>query len=133
MLVLDSSGSMVTPDAGGQSRSDAAKEATNQFIDELAGTLDLGLVTYGGNTGETPEDYEAGCQDITVVRGPTNGRLSSLNKTLIASNRGAIRRLVNPCARLQQNCLKANLALSYWSLMALQRVLPLQCVRLLQN
>ncbi len=80
MLVLDSSGSMVTPDAGGQSRSDAAKEATNQFIDELAGTLDLGLVTYGGNTGETPEDYEAGCQDITVVRGPTNGQAEQLKQ-----------------------------------------------------
>ncbi|MGC2865364.1 vWA domain-containing protein [Corynebacterium glutamicum] len=76
MLVLDSSGSMVTPDAGGQSRSDAA----NQFIDELAGTFDLGLVTYGGNTGETPEDYEAGCQDITVVRGPTNGQAEQLKQ-----------------------------------------------------
>ncbi|WP_231911047.1 VWA domain-containing protein [Corynebacterium suranareeae] len=78
MMVLDSSGSMVTEDAGGQSRSDAAKEAANQFIDELAGTLDLGLVTYGGNTGETPEEYEAGCQDISVVRGPTSGQPDQL-------------------------------------------------------
>lgn len=78
MVVLDSSGSMTTEDAGGQSRSDAAKEAANQFIDELSGTLDLGLVTYGGNTGETPEEYEAGCQDITVVRGPTNGQAAQL-------------------------------------------------------
>ncbi|ALC07060.1 hypothetical protein CDES_13660 [Corynebacterium deserti GIMN1.010] len=78
MVVLDSSGSMTTEDAGGQSRSDAAKEAANQFIDELSGTLDLGLVTYGGNTGETPEEYEAGCQEVTVVQGPTNGQAAQL-------------------------------------------------------
>lgn len=80
MLVLDNSGSMVTQDASGQTRSDAAKDATREFIDELDDTLDLGLVTYGGNTGDSPAEYEAGCQDITLVRGPTTGNPDELTE-----------------------------------------------------
>ncbi|WIM69335.1 vWA domain-containing protein [Corynebacterium suedekumii] len=72
MLVLDSSGSMTADDAGGQTRIDAARDAAHTFIDEVDGTLDLGLVTYGGNTGDTPEEYDAGCRDITMVTAPGN-------------------------------------------------------------
>lgn len=70
MLVLDSSGSMNAQDAGGQTRLDAAKEATKKFVSELGGTIPLGLVTYGGTVDEAPENQEAGCQDIHVVSGP---------------------------------------------------------------
>jgi len=45
MVVLDSSGSMINDDAGGQSRIDAAKDAARAFIDEVSTTADLGLVT----------------------------------------------------------------------------------------
>ena len=78
MLVLDSSGSMTADDAGGQSRIDAARDAAHTFIDEVDGTLDLGLVTYGGNTGDTPEEYDAGCRDITVVTGPESGNSAEM-------------------------------------------------------
>ncbi|WP_210398341.1 MULTISPECIES: VWA domain-containing protein [unclassified Corynebacterium] len=70
MLVLDSSGSMNVQDAGGQTRLDAAKDATKKFVSELGGTIPLGLVTYGGTVDEAPENQEAGCQDIHVVSGP---------------------------------------------------------------
>lgn len=73
MVVLDSSGSMVNNDAGGQTRIDAARDAARTFIDGAGDDAPLGLVTYGGNTGETPEDYDAGCRDITVVTGPESG------------------------------------------------------------
>ena len=73
MVVFDSSGSMITNDAGGQTRIDAAKEASRTFITEAGGDAPLGLVTYGGNTGEAPEDEAAGCQDITVVTPPEAG------------------------------------------------------------
>lgn len=70
MLVLDSSGSMNVQDAGGQTRLDAAKDATKKFVSELGGTIPLGLVTYGGTVDEAPENQEAGCRDIHVVSGP---------------------------------------------------------------
>lgn len=70
MLVLDSSGSMNAQDAGGQTRLDAAKDATKKFVSELGGTIPLGLVTYGGTVDEAPENQETGCQDIHVVSGP---------------------------------------------------------------
>ncbi|WP_412099195.1 vWA domain-containing protein [Corynebacterium aurimucosum] len=73
MMVFDSSGSMITNDAGGQTRIDAAKEAARAFITEAGDDAPLGLVTYGGNTGEAPEDEAAGCQDITVVTPPEAG------------------------------------------------------------
>ena len=64
MLVLDSSGSMNAQDAGGQTRLDAAKDATKNFVHELGGTIPLGLVTYGGTVDEAPENQEEGCRDI---------------------------------------------------------------------
>ena len=70
MLVLDSSGSMNVQDAGGQTRLDAAKDATKNFVYELGGTIPLGLVTYGGTVDEAPENQEEGCRDIHVVSGP---------------------------------------------------------------
>lgn len=73
MVVFDSSGSMITNDAGGQTRIDAAKNAARTFITEAGDDAPLGLVTYGGNTGEAPEDEAAGCQDITVVTPPEAG------------------------------------------------------------
>lgn len=73
MVVFDSSGSMITNDAGGQTRIDAAKDAARTFITEAGDDAPLGLVTYGGNTGEAPEDEAAGCQDITVVTPPEAG------------------------------------------------------------
>ncbi|WP_283175876.1 vWA domain-containing protein [Corynebacterium guaraldiae] len=73
MVVFDSSGSMITNDAGGQTRIDAAKDAARTFITEAGDDAPLGLVTYGGNTDEAPEDEAAGCQDITVVTPPEAG------------------------------------------------------------
>ena len=70
LLVLDSSGSIHVQDAGGQTRLDAAKEATKKFVSELGGTIPLGLATYGGTVDEASENQEAGCQDIHVVSGP---------------------------------------------------------------
>ena len=70
MLVLDSSGSMNVQDAGGQTRLDAAKDATKSFVNELGSTIPLGLVTYGGTVDEAPENQEEGCRDIHVVSGP---------------------------------------------------------------
>lgn len=78
MVVFDSSGSMITNDAGGQTRIDAAKEAARTFITEAGDDAPLGLVTYGGNTGEAPEDEAAGCQDITVVTPPEAGNSDTM-------------------------------------------------------
>ena len=70
LVVLDSSGSMINNDAGGQTRIDAAKDAARTFIDDVGTSADIGLVTYGGNTGETDAEREAGCRDITLVTAP---------------------------------------------------------------
>jgi Ca-activated chloride channel family protein len=58
---------------GGETRIDAAKKATKGLVDELGEDAPLGLVTYGTGTGNSPAEHDAGCRDISVVRGPTAG------------------------------------------------------------
>ncbi|OUZ10984.1 hypothetical protein BHE97_06000 [Aeromicrobium sp. PE09-221] len=66
-VIIDGSGSMNADDAGGQSRIDAAKQATRGLIESLPDEQEVSLLTYGTNTGSTPGEKEAGCQDITVL------------------------------------------------------------------
>ena len=57
VVVLDASGSMLQKDVGGQTRMDAAKQATTEFVSEAPKDAQLGLVTYGTGTGSS--DAEA--------------------------------------------------------------------------
>lgn len=78
ILVLDASGSMLNNDAGGRIRIAAAQEATSKFLEEAGPRANLGLVTYGGNTGESLEEREAGCRDVTLVTSPGTGTASEI-------------------------------------------------------
>ncbi|WP_258879615.1 vWA domain-containing protein [Corynebacterium glutamicum] len=82
MIVLDNSGSMTAQDAGGQTRIDAAKQASTQLINDISDRTDVGLTYYGGNTGETEADVEMGCQDVTIVGGPSRGNAGTLIDTI---------------------------------------------------
>ena len=70
VVVLDASGSMLQKDVGGQTRMDAAKQATTEFVSEAPKDAQLGLVTYGTGTGSSDAEKEAGCRDITVLARP---------------------------------------------------------------
>jgi Ca-activated chloride channel family protein len=70
MLVLDASGSMAGADPGGGTKMEAAKRATRLLIDAAPEGAPVGLAVYGTNTGSTPAEKEAGCADVTVLRGP---------------------------------------------------------------
>ena len=70
VVVLDASGSMLQKDVGGQTRMDAAKQATTEFVSEAPKDAQLGLVTYGTGTGSSDAEKEAGCRDITVLAKP---------------------------------------------------------------
>lgn len=70
VVVLDASGSMLQKDVGGQTRMDAAKQATTEFMSEAPKDAQLGLVTYGTGTGSSDAEKEAGCRDITVLAKP---------------------------------------------------------------
>lgn len=82
MIVLDNSGSMTAQDAGGQTRIDAAKQASTQLINDISDRTDVGLTYYGGNTGETEADVEMGCQDVTILGGPSRGNADTLIDTI---------------------------------------------------
>lgn len=66
-VIIDGSGSMTATDAGGQSRIDAAKQATRGLIDSLPDDQEVSLLTYGTSTGSSSAEKEAGCQDVTVL------------------------------------------------------------------
>ncbi|WJZ01664.1 vWA domain-containing protein [Corynebacterium freiburgense] len=70
VVVLDASGSMTEADIGGQTRMDAAKQATKDFLNQTPADAQLGLVTYGTGTGSSEEEKEAGCRDISVLAKP---------------------------------------------------------------
>ncbi len=61
---------MLQKDVGGQTRMDAAKQATTEFVSEAPKDAQLGLVTYGTGTGSSDAEKEAGCRDITVLARP---------------------------------------------------------------
>lgn len=65
-LVIDASDSMLIDDAPGL-RIDAAKRAANTLIDALPTDSEFAILTYGTGTGNSPEEYGAGCVDVTEV------------------------------------------------------------------
>ena len=67
MLILDASGSMMARDAGGQTRLDAAKEASKNFSRSVSKDSELGFMVYGTKVGNSPEEREAGCKDVTTL------------------------------------------------------------------
>ena len=67
MLILDASGSMMAQDAGGQTRLDAAKEASKNFSRSVSEDSELGFMVYGTKVGNSPEEREAGCKDVTTL------------------------------------------------------------------
>lgn len=66
-VIIDASGSMLAEDAGGQTRMDAAKQATQALIRELPSEQKLALLTYGTETGSGDEEKEAGCRDVRTL------------------------------------------------------------------
>lgn len=67
MLILDASGSMMARDADGQTRLDAAKEASKNFSRSVSKDSELGFMVYGTKVGNSPEEREAGCKDVTTL------------------------------------------------------------------
>lgn len=67
MVILDASGSMLADDAGGQTRMEAAKDATSKFAGSVSEDSEIGFMVYGTEVGNSPEEREAGCQDITTL------------------------------------------------------------------
>ena len=66
MLILDASSSMLEEDADG-SRIDAAKQAANDLVESLPGTANMGLMVYGANESDAPDNRDAGCKDIETL------------------------------------------------------------------
>ncbi|ANY10284.1 hypothetical protein AFB00_29835 (plasmid) [Pseudonocardia sp. HH130630-07] len=71
MVVLDGSGSMTGPDPSGGTRIAAAQRAVHALVDATPDGAPVGLAVYGTGTGNSPAERERGCQDVSVVRGPT--------------------------------------------------------------
>jgi Ca-activated chloride channel family protein len=70
MLVLDASGSMAAAAPGGGTKMDAAKRATRTLVDAVPEGAPVGLAVYGTNTGSSDAEKQAGCTDVSVLRGP---------------------------------------------------------------
>ena len=66
MLILDASSSMLEEDADG-SRIDAAKQAANDLVESLPGTANMGLMVYGANESDAPDNRDVGCKDIETL------------------------------------------------------------------
>ena len=78
MVILDASGSMEQTDAGGETRMDAAKEATHTFLDGVTEDSELGFITYGTGTSNAPEERDAGCEDVTTLAPLASGQLDDI-------------------------------------------------------
>lgn len=65
-LIVDASGSMLVEDAPGQ-RMAAAKSAAITLVETLPDGSRLALLTYGTGTGNSAEEFDAGCRDVTVL------------------------------------------------------------------
>ncbi len=66
VLIMDASSSMLQPDGDG-TRMDSAKKAAHELLDGLPDTATMGLVAYGANEADAPENHKVGCQDIETL------------------------------------------------------------------
>ena len=87
-VIIDASGSMLAPDAGGQTRMDAAKQATEGLLNDLPKEQRLSLLTYGTQTGSGDEEKAAGCQDVTTLVPMDGNRAEMVSKVKGLNPRG---------------------------------------------
>ena len=87
-VIIDASGSMLAPDAGGQTRMDAAKQATEGLLNDLPKEQRLSLLTYGTQTGSGDEEKAAGCQDVTTLVPMGGNRAEMISKVKGLNPRG---------------------------------------------
>ena len=87
-VIIDASGSMLAPDAGGQTRMDAAKQATEGLLNDLPKEQRLSLLTYGTQTGNGDEEKAAGCQDVTTLVPMGGNRAEMVSKVKGLNPRG---------------------------------------------
>ena len=87
-VIIDASGSMLAPDAGGQTRMDAAKQATEGLLNDLPKEQRLSLLTYGTQTGSSDEEKAAGCQDVTTLVPMGGNRAEMVSKVKGLNPRG---------------------------------------------
>lgn len=66
MLILDASSSMVEADAEG-TRMDSAKKAASELVESLPETAKMGLMAYGANESDAPDNRERGCKDVETL------------------------------------------------------------------
>lgn len=78
MLILDASGSMKTPDADGQTRLAAAKDAAQMFSVAVPSDAELGFMVYGTEVGNSPEEREAGCKDVKTLLPVEKGNVTKI-------------------------------------------------------
>ena len=65
-IVMDASSSMLEPDEGG-TRMDVAKRAATELVDSLPDTANVGMLAYGTQVIDAPENHERGCEDIRTL------------------------------------------------------------------
>lgn len=65
-IVMDASSSMLEPDEGG-TRMDVAKRAAAELVDSLPDTANVGMLAYGTQVNDAPENHERGCEDIRTL------------------------------------------------------------------
>jgi len=87
-VIIDASGSMLAPDAGGQTRMDAAKQATEGLLNDLPKEQRLSLLTYGTQTGSGDEEKASGCQDVTTLVPMGGNRAEMVSKVKGLNPRG---------------------------------------------
>lgn len=63
---MDASSSMLQPDEGG-TRLDVAKRAATDLVDSLPDTSRVGMLAYGTQVGDAPENHAPGCEDIRTL------------------------------------------------------------------
>lgn len=78
MLILDASGSMKTPDADGQTRLAAAKDAAQMFSVAVPSDAELGFMVYGTEVGNSPEERDAGCKDVKTLLPVEKGNVTKI-------------------------------------------------------
>lgn len=65
-IIMDASSSMLQSDEDG-TRLDVAKRATGELIDGLPDTARVGMLAYGTQVDDAPENHAAGCADIRTL------------------------------------------------------------------
>ncbi|WP_350338329.1 hypothetical protein [Corynebacterium afermentans] len=108
---------------------ESAKKAANELVESLPETANMGLMAYGANETDAPDNREQGCKDIDTLVPVGRVDKAKFTSAIKGLSRRATHQWAIPCARPQKSLATRGSAQSSWFRTALIPARRRRCAR----